>query len=296
MPRPHPPEFGQRAVGLARLREKPLKLIAANLGISESCLRAWVARADVEDGRRPGVTKEEHEELIALRRELRVAKMENEILKRASGFFAQENVLPLPSSDGRSIRRAASTRSRWTSSTSRNVAGVRPAGRGTARTAERGRLLSAVGVRSSGPSSLVVEMRVCAVDRLAYNFFNVIDVDAESFADVHRPDLRTQVGFEVKIAADIRASPLSVLRDHNEGCENADRRVSATVVEDRFQADDHRQQAERELVELAIGTEYADIERDPYAEPRRMDVHESEGSREGSDSVADPVLSAQQPV
>ena len=44
--------------------------------------------------RRPGATKEEHEELIALRRELRVAKMENEILKRAAAFFAQENVLP----------------------------------------------------------------------------------------------------------------------------------------------------------------------------------------------------------
>ena len=94
MPRPHPPEFRQRAVELARLREKPLKLIAADLGISESCLRAWVARADVEDGRRPGVTKEEHEELIALRRELRVAKMEIEILKRAAAFFARENILP----------------------------------------------------------------------------------------------------------------------------------------------------------------------------------------------------------
>jgi transposase len=40
------------------------------------------------------VTKDEHEELVALRRELRVAKMENEILKRAAAFFAQENVLP----------------------------------------------------------------------------------------------------------------------------------------------------------------------------------------------------------
>ena len=94
MPRPHPPEFRQRAVELARLREKPLRQIAADLGISESCLRGWVAKADVEDGRRRGVTKDEHEELLALRRELRVAKMENEILKRAAAFFAQENVLP----------------------------------------------------------------------------------------------------------------------------------------------------------------------------------------------------------
>jgi transposase-like protein len=51
-------------------------------------------KADVEDGRRPGVTKDEREEVVALRRELRVARMEVEILKRAAAFFAQENVLP----------------------------------------------------------------------------------------------------------------------------------------------------------------------------------------------------------
>jgi len=40
------------------------------------------------------VTKDEHAELVELRRELRVAKMEVEILKRAAAFFAKENVLP----------------------------------------------------------------------------------------------------------------------------------------------------------------------------------------------------------
>jgi hypothetical protein len=40
-------------VELARWREKPLKRIAADLGISESCVRGWIAKADVEDGRRP---------------------------------------------------------------------------------------------------------------------------------------------------------------------------------------------------------------------------------------------------
>ncbi len=39
MPRPHPVEFRQRAVELARLREKPIVRIAEDLGISESCLR-----------------------------------------------------------------------------------------------------------------------------------------------------------------------------------------------------------------------------------------------------------------
>ena len=48
MPRPHPPEFRQRAVELARQREKPIARIAEDLGISESCLRGWIARADID--------------------------------------------------------------------------------------------------------------------------------------------------------------------------------------------------------------------------------------------------------
>ena len=51
-------------------------------------------QADVDDGRRHGLTSDERDELVELRRELRVAKMENEILKRAAAYFAQENVLP----------------------------------------------------------------------------------------------------------------------------------------------------------------------------------------------------------
>jgi transposase-like protein len=94
MPRPHPPEFRQRAVELVRLREKPTAQIAKELGISDSCLRGWVHQADIEDGRRPGLSNDERDELVALRRELRVVKMENEILKRAAAFFAKENVLP----------------------------------------------------------------------------------------------------------------------------------------------------------------------------------------------------------
>jgi transposase len=95
MPAPHPPEFRRRAVELARLREKPVKSLAADLGISESCLRNWMHQADLDEGRRDdGLTTAERQELVSLRRELRVARMEIEILKRASAFFARENVLP----------------------------------------------------------------------------------------------------------------------------------------------------------------------------------------------------------
>jgi transposase len=94
MPRPHPPEFRQRAVELARLREKPTAQIAADLGISDSCLRGWLRQADIDDGRRNGLSSDDRDELAELRRELRVTKMENEILKRAAAYFARENVLP----------------------------------------------------------------------------------------------------------------------------------------------------------------------------------------------------------
>ena len=94
MPRPHPPEFRQRAVELARLREKPVAHIAEDLGISDSCLRGWMKQADIDQGHREGLSSSERDELVALRRELRVTKMENEILKRAAAYFARENILP----------------------------------------------------------------------------------------------------------------------------------------------------------------------------------------------------------
>ncbi len=94
MPRPHPPEFRQRAVELARLRDKPVAQIAEDLGISDSCLRNWIAQADVDTGRREGLSSRERDELVELRREARTLKLENEILKRAAAYFARENVLP----------------------------------------------------------------------------------------------------------------------------------------------------------------------------------------------------------
>lgn len=94
MPAPKPPEFRRRAVELARLIEKPIADIARDLGISESCLRRWMAQSDVDDGTKPGLTSDERAELVRLRREKRVLEMEIEILKRASAYFARENVLP----------------------------------------------------------------------------------------------------------------------------------------------------------------------------------------------------------
>ncbi len=96
MPAAKPPEFRRRAVDLARSGQYPVARVASDLGISESCLRRWMAQDDVESGRREGLTGAERAELVRLRRETRVQAMEIEILKRASAYFARENVLPNP--------------------------------------------------------------------------------------------------------------------------------------------------------------------------------------------------------
>ena len=95
MPAPHPAEFRQRAVELARTGGKPVRALARDLGISESCLRNWMAQADVDDnGSATQLTSKEKKELVELRRDKRRLEMEVEILKRAAAYFARENVLP----------------------------------------------------------------------------------------------------------------------------------------------------------------------------------------------------------
>ncbi|MHB1509518.1 MAG: transposase [Acidimicrobiales bacterium] len=91
MPRPHPAEFRQRAVELARERAKPMAQIAADIGISQSCLRGWLAQTEIDLRRREGLPTDERAELVKLRRENRVLKMEKEIAGKAAAFFAKES-------------------------------------------------------------------------------------------------------------------------------------------------------------------------------------------------------------
>jgi transposase-like protein len=92
VPRPHPKEFRDDVVAVARRGDAPVKQVAKDFGISESCLRNWLHAADVEDGAKPGVTASESAELREARKRVRLLEQENEVLRRAAAYFAQAHL------------------------------------------------------------------------------------------------------------------------------------------------------------------------------------------------------------
>ena len=90
---PYSPDFRAEAVQLARTSGTPRAQVARDLGVNPETRRLWVKQADIDAGRRMGLTTEERQELARLRRENRVLKEEREILKKAAAFFAQESAI-----------------------------------------------------------------------------------------------------------------------------------------------------------------------------------------------------------
>ena len=92
MPKPYPKEFREDVVRVARNREPGvhLKQIAADFGISESCLTNWMKTADIEDGVKPGTT--ENVELREARKRIKLLEQENEVLRRAAAYLSQANL------------------------------------------------------------------------------------------------------------------------------------------------------------------------------------------------------------
>jgi transposase-like protein len=98
-PRKYPPELRERSIRLvleAREQEPSLSLNAAvnrigpRVGVNPDTLRTWCKQAEIDAGRRPGVSTDAAAELRALRQEVRELKRANEILLAASSFFARE--------------------------------------------------------------------------------------------------------------------------------------------------------------------------------------------------------------
>jgi transposase len=94
MPTPYPPEFRRDVIAVARKGEQSREQIARSFGISASCLARWLRIADREDqaatGSSPGgdLTIENRE----LRKRTRQLEQENEILRRATAYFARETL------------------------------------------------------------------------------------------------------------------------------------------------------------------------------------------------------------
>ena len=86
-------EYKAETVKLIQNSGKSIGQMALELGIGETALRRWIGQAAVEAGRGPegALTRSERAELAELRRENQRLRMEREILKKATAFFARES-------------------------------------------------------------------------------------------------------------------------------------------------------------------------------------------------------------
>jgi len=66
-----------------------IRSVAGKIGCTPETLRKWVRRTQVDAGERPGTTTTEHERMKALERENQELRRANEILRKASAYFAQ---------------------------------------------------------------------------------------------------------------------------------------------------------------------------------------------------------------
>jgi transposase len=89
-PRKYPDELIDRGIRLVFESGRPISHVARDLGLPPETLRKRVRQAEVDTGRREGLSSEEREEIKQLRRENYELRRANEILKSASLFFARE--------------------------------------------------------------------------------------------------------------------------------------------------------------------------------------------------------------
>jgi len=93
----YPPELKERAVKMVQeLRSQDprdktvISRVARQLGIGDESLRSWVKQAEVDTGKRLGLTTDEQAELKRLRKENFELRRSNDILQSAAAFFGAE--------------------------------------------------------------------------------------------------------------------------------------------------------------------------------------------------------------
>jgi transposase len=85
-------EFKGSAVRLVLDEGKSVGAVARDLDLTETALREWVKRAQADRTKgRTGLTTAEREELVRLRKALRIVEEERDILKKATAFFAKQS-------------------------------------------------------------------------------------------------------------------------------------------------------------------------------------------------------------
>jgi transposase len=86
---PYPPEFREEAVRLVRTSGRPIREIADELGVNDQTLRNWLFAAN-GDSEPAELSTDDREELVRLRRRVKVLEQERDILKKAAAWFAKE--------------------------------------------------------------------------------------------------------------------------------------------------------------------------------------------------------------
>lgn len=86
------PEYREEAVKMVIETSRPVAVVARELGLNEGTLGNWVnAYRKDHAGEEPPLSISERARLRELEKELREVKMQNEFLKKAAAFFAQES-------------------------------------------------------------------------------------------------------------------------------------------------------------------------------------------------------------
>ena len=82
------PEFKAEVVALCHQPGKTVASVARELDLTETAVRRWVNQAEVDAGKKPGLTSADAQEVARLRKQLREVTEERDILARAVRFFA----------------------------------------------------------------------------------------------------------------------------------------------------------------------------------------------------------------